>query len=52
MDGNTLRVHLHPFTPCSRHKLLYLVLESFISLGRVPIGIYLAVRWFNYIPHI
>jgi hypothetical protein len=30
----------------------FLVLESFISLRSVPIGVYTAVPWANYLPHI
>lgn len=31
---------------------VYIVVESFISLRHVPIGVYAAVPWSNYIPHI
>jgi hypothetical protein len=30
---------------------VFLVIESFISLRHVPIGVYAAVPWSNYIPH-
>jgi hypothetical protein len=30
---------------------IFLVVESFISLRHVPIGVYAAVPWANYIPH-
>lgn len=30
---------------------LYIVLESFLSVRHLPIGVYAAVPWANYIPH-
>ena len=30
---------------------IFLVIESFVSLRHVPIGVYAAVPWANYIPH-
>lgn len=30
---------------------LYIVVESFVSLRRVPIGVYETVTWAQYIPH-
>lgn len=30
---------------------IFLVNESFVSLRHVPIGVYTAVPWANYIPH-
>ncbi|KAI9739319.1 MAG: hypothetical protein M1834_007532 [Cirrosporium novae-zelandiae] len=31
---------------------LFLVIESFVSLRHVPIGVYAGIPWVNYIPHI
>ncbi len=37
---------------CYAASRLYLVLESFISLRHVPIGVYAAVPWVENIPHV
>jgi hypothetical protein len=37
------------YTACAR---IFIVVESFISLRSVPIGVYATVPWANYIPHI
>lgn len=31
---------------------IFIVVESFISLRTVPVGVYVAIPWANYIPHI
>lgn len=33
------------------YSRLYIVLESFLSVRHLPIGVYAAVPWANYIPH-
>ena len=31
---------------------VFIVVESFISLRHVPLGVYIYVRWAKYIPHL
>jgi hypothetical protein len=38
-------------TPAYILARIFLLIESFISLRNVPIGVYAAVPWSNYIPH-
>ena len=38
--------------PCYAASRIYLVVESFISLRHVPIGVYAAVPWVENIPHV
>ena len=44
-----LWINLHPAFMISR---VYVIVESFLSLRHVPIGVYDVVTWANYIPHL
>ncbi len=49
LTGSALTIVI--FTACAFARV-FIVVESFISLRSVPIGVYATIPWANYVPHI